>query len=148
VYTGLKLIHILAVIVWLGASVAFTVMSARLARRQDLAGAALLGEQGEALGKILFMPASIVTLLAGIGMVLASDLSFGDLWITIGFAGIIVSVLGAVPITKLTERIKAAAGEGDVATVGTLQGRLQRVGLIDQAVLLVVVWAMVYKPGG
>lgn len=148
-YEAFKLIHVSAAIIWLGAGVAFAVMNARVSRSGNEIAAAILGEQGEALGKTLFMPASIVTLLAGIGMVVVADsIGFGDLWITLGFAGIIVSaVLGAGPITKATEALRAAAERGDRDTVAALQKRVGLLGTADLTLLFAVVWAMVYKPG-
>ena len=53
------------------------------------------------------MTAGVVTLVSGIAMVLLSDaLSFGDLWITGGFVGILVSVvLGSVFINRATNEL-------------------------------------------
>lgn len=150
-YTTLKVIHVIAAIIWIGAGTAFSIMNARISSRKDEEAARVLGAEGEFFGKGVFMPASIVTLLAGVGMVLASDgaIGFGEPWIGIGFAGIIISTLiGAVLITRATDSLNDAAKAGDTATVTAMQQRLGVLGATDLVVLYIVVWAMVVRPGG
>lgn len=149
-YLTLKLIHIVSAIVWVGAAFTFLVMDMRAARARDHDTQRVLLDNGEAFGKTVFGPAAIVTLLAGVGMVLVGDLSFGAPWIGIGFAGIASSiVIGAVPVQRAVKELRArvaAAGFGDPGAQAVAR-RLTLLTQIDFAVLLVVVWAMVTKPG-
>jgi uncharacterized membrane protein len=148
VYTALKLVHVIAAIVWLGAGTLFLILNLRLARSRDLATAAALGQHGAALGARLFMPASIVTLLAGVGMVLVADqIGFTELWILAGLAGVLTSgVIGSI-VGRTSEGVAPLVEAGDSEGVRALQSRMQTLGAVDLTLLYLVVVAMVYKPG-
>jgi uncharacterized membrane protein len=155
VYTTLKFIHIMAAIVWIGAGFALTTVSIGLLRAADYAGAASLGRQTEAFGKRVFGPAAFITLLAGIGMVLVGDLSWGETWIIIGLTGVALSfVFGAVLGDRASRdlRVALAAATGDTtvavdpAAIDGLRRRLALVAGADLLILTIVVWAMVVKP--
>lgn len=95
------------------------------------------------------MTAGVVTLVSGIAMVLLSDaLSFGDLWITGGFVGILVSVvLGSVFINRATNELtEVVASDGVGAHTDAVQRRLATLGSVDLVILFSVVALMVWKP--
>lgn len=150
-YDLFKFIHVAAAIAWLGAGLAFQIMNARVASSKDPSAIAVMSEQGEWFGKTYFSTAAIVTLVAGIVMVLVSDvLSFGDLWITAGFVGVAASiVIGAVLIGRATAELnETITSEGTASPrVGMLQRRLATLGVADLAILFTVAALMVYKPG-
>jgi uncharacterized membrane protein len=151
VYDLFKFIHIVAVIVWIGAGVTFLILNTRLAAARDHAGVKALASQSEWFGKRVFSVAAAVTLIAGIIMVLVSDdtvAGFADLWITIGFVGIALSIVfGAVLSQRAGNELEAvvAADGPESSQVAVLQRRLNLYGAIDLAILLVVVAAMVWK---
>ena len=150
-YQFFKFVHIVAAIAWLGAGLTFQVMNARTRASGDEAGIAWLTEQGQWFGRRFFSLAAITTLVAGIVMVVVSDgIGFGDLWITIGFAGILASILiGAIAISRTTDRL-AEVIEADGATSATATGlrrRLDVLGWVDLTIVFAVVAVMVYKPG-
>ena len=145
-YELLKFIHILFAVVWVGGGLLALVLATR-AQKASQAHREGLAHDMEFVAKRIFAPASIVTLLFGILMVLDTDaFSFGDTWILIGLGGILFSiVLGIGVLTPLTGKINAELQAGRDG-VGLL-GRLTRIAALDSVVLLVVVWAMVAKPG-
>jgi hypothetical protein len=152
VYDLFTFLHIVGALVWVGAGATFQVLNARLAAARDHAGIAAKSAQGEWFGKAVFSTSAGVTLVAGVATVLASDdaWSFGDLWITWGFAGVALSIVFGAMFSERTARELAATVEAtgpDTAQVEDLQRRLGRCGAIDLVILLSVVAAMVWKPG-
>jgi uncharacterized membrane protein len=101
-------------------------------------------------GRAYFTPLSLLTLVSGIVMVATSSLGFADPWILIGFGGI---VLGAglamgmmAPSSKRLIELAEERGTIDVdvksaARKGAIASR------INILVLIIVIWAMVAKPG-
>lgn len=151
-YDLAKFIHILGAIVWLGAGFTFQVLNARLARANDHAGITAMASQGAWFGKAVFSTAAAVTLVAGIVTVLASDGAwrFGELWVTWGFVGVLLSIVfGAVLSERTTRQLGTTveASGPDSPQVAQLQRRLGLYGAIDLVVLVSVVAAMVWKPG-
>lgn len=150
-YELFKFIHVAAAIAWLGAGLAFQIMNARVASSRDPAAVAVMSEQGEWFGKRYFSTAAIVTLVAGVVMVLVGEgIGFGDLWITAGFVGIVASiVIGAVLIGRATAELnETITAEGATSSrVGMLQRRLAALGVADLVILFTVAALMIYKPG-
>lgn len=160
-YTTLKFIHVMAAIVWIGSGVALLSVTAALLRARDYDGAAALGRQSQKLGTRLFAPAAVVTLIAGVAMVIVGGLSFARAWIIIGLGGVALSfvfgvVLGERAEATLREALAdRGASDGPVATDGAgtdvavaeARRRLMLTSGIDLVVLTFVVWAMVAKPG-
>ena len=74
---------------------------------------------------------------------------FSDAWVSIGFAGVVISaIVGAAFLGPESGKISAAAADPDQA--GTVQARVNRfilVTRVDLLILLIAVWAMVTKPG-
>ena len=151
-YDLVKFIHIVGAIVWLGAGVTFQILNARLARANDQAGITAMASQGEWFGKVVFSTAAAVTLVAGVVTVLASDgaWGFGELWVTWGFLGLVLSIVfGAVLSERTAKQLaRTVTSSGtDAPQVARLQRRLGLYGAIDLLVLFSVVAAMVWKPG-
>ena len=95
-YLGIVFIHIFAAIIWVGGAFTFQLRIAQLRKANDTAGFLQLGQDAERTGQRVFMPASIVVLLAGIAMVWYGPYSF-KLWIALALVGIVVtSLVGAL----------------------------------------------------
>lgn len=151
-YDLFKFLHIASAIVWLGAGVTFMILNARLVAAHDVAGVRALSAQSEWFGKRVFSVAAMVTLIAGIVAVIVSDgrVAFSDLWISIGFLGIVLSIVfGAVLSQRAGNELNGVVeAEGlDAPRVAELQRRLNLFGAIDLTILFAVVAVMVYKPG-
>src|SRR5262245_7997948 len=100
-YAGLKVLHILSAVVWIGGSAAFTAITSFLVAAGDRATIARLFPQTIKYGQRAMGPASILVLLTGIGMVLAGRIGFNALWVSWGFGGILVHfVYGATVMRK------------------------------------------------
>ncbi len=148
-YNLFKFLHVAAVIVWVGGVVALIVIPARLAREGGMAATAALGRQAAFYGRSVVGPAAVLTLVAGIVMVVVGRLPLDTLWIAYGFLGIVVSMgLGGGLLSRLGHQL-AELGESDdpdPARMAALQARLRTLNLINALILFSVVWAMVFKP--
>jgi uncharacterized membrane protein len=148
-YTLFKFLHVVGAIVWIGGISTLTVLYAQLARTQERSTVAALAQVAGSAGQLLVGPAAAVTLLAGIATAATAGFDFGMLWITWGFAGVLASVaLGAGLIRRTTAEMgqlvtTAAPVDGRLQM---LQGRLTLLNLLNLAILLSTVWAMVVKP--
>jgi uncharacterized membrane protein len=148
-YNFYLFLHIVAAIIWLGGAFMVTITNVRLSQQHDRAGLASLGRQGNFYTRSVFMPAAVISLVTGILLTSTAGISFGALWITWGFTGIIVSiVLGAVLIRRTIEELGrlAAAPASNGARIGTLQQRVLLLSALNLLVLFSVVWGMVFKP--
>ena len=99
----------------------------------------------------VFLPASLVLLLAGILMVLDTPgIDFTDAWIVIGLGGIVSTiVIGAGflgPEAKRLADLIEQKGESDPEVVQRIS-RILMIGRIDLTILLIVAANMVIKPG-
>ena len=151
IYLALKLVHVLAAVVWLGAGIYFQIQATRLKGLDDPARLAQFTRDVEFAGQRLLLPASGVVLLAGIVMVVyAPFLGFSDTWIWLGLVGYgITAITGSIFIGPTTGKLgKLIEAEGpDASGVQALQRRLFAISRIDQLVLIGVVAVMVFKPG-
>lgn len=148
-YKILVFIHVFAAIVWVGGAFYFQVKIAQLQRAEDMQGFLQLGRDAEHFGQRLFMPASVVVLLAGIAMVWYGPYAF-EPWIALSLAGIVATALtGSLFLGPQGGRIAALAGEKgiDDPEVAAARDRLILVARIDYMVLVAVVGLMVFKPG-
>jgi uncharacterized membrane protein len=151
VYDLLKLVHVLAAIIWVGSGVYFQFQATRLRRAGDGSKLAAFALDVEFAGKALLGPASGIVLTFGILMVwYAPQWSLSDAWILIGLGGAIATgITGTFFLGPSAGRIgKVVQAEGlGSPNVAPLIARILTVSRIDQVVLLVVIWAMVFKPG-
>ena len=148
-YLWLKFVHVAAVTVWVGGTVALVVLNARLGLQGDPAVQAAMGRQSEAFGRTVIGPAMAVTLLAGLWMAGQFGIPFSTLWIVWGLVGFVALVLIGIvatnrPASELAE-VARTAGPDD-PRVASLRGRLGALGLLNVLVLLSAIWAMVVKP--
>lgn len=147
-YTTLKLIHVLAVIVWFGGGVMLTLAAGR-AHRADAGSLAVVSRIGAGMGAV-FGATSGVAFLTGIGMMLvpSSPWEWSEIWINIGIIGFFASaVLGARFISPSYDRLADAAGAGDASAISSARSKLIPVTMADLTILTVVVASMVYKWG-
>jgi uncharacterized membrane protein len=149
-YELFKFLHVVGAIVWLGSGIGLLMLNQQFIRARDHQGLLAIGHRTEALGTKLFAPASLVTVGAGVVMVATTDsLGFGDLWILIGFAGLVLSGVAqmavAAPAYARFQALVEEYGPESEDVAGAARG-LRLGNVLDIGVLLVVVWAMVAKP--
>jgi uncharacterized membrane protein len=148
VYGLFKFLHIVGAIGWIGGTVTFSILSARLAREQNQAVLEAITHLMRINGMAIIGPASGLTLIAGIILIAVSGLGV-PLWVIWGFAAIIMSVaFGAILIGPTNKALRevAAAAEPSELRLEALRRRLVTLNIINVLVLLSAVWAMVAKP--
>jgi uncharacterized membrane protein len=83
-YELLLAIHLLAAVIWVGGATSLQVLAIRATGSGDPVRMATFAGEAEWVGMRIFMPSSIVVLLAGIALVLEGSLGFDRLWILLG----------------------------------------------------------------
>lgn len=145
-FETLKFIHVLAAIVWVGGGIVSTILGVRMRRASTEHRLGFSRDMGF-VGERVYGPAAGIALIAGIWMVIDEPaFGFGQAWIIIGLGGFLLSSIIGVAFFGPAAKALAAdleAGRSNDA----LQARISRVSYLDLAILLVVVWAMVVKPG-
>ena len=143
-------VHIVAVIVWLGGAFMLGLVFERAQRSGDEATVLGLAKMGEFLGKAVFSPAGLVTLGAGIWLVIEADYDFSEAWISLGFLGVgLGAVVGIAYYPKAWKRVQAGIEADGMLSNEALAAmrQLRLVSVLEWLFLVVVVWAMVFKPG-
>lgn len=149
-YELFKTIHVLAAAAWVGGVVVSQVHGAWVARRDRPEDFVHFIDLQAWLGNRYFAPLAVLTIAAGIAMVVQSGWNFSDTWILIGIALWVLSVaVGAGYLGPQSEKIRAGLVAGGPPEAA-LQQRIDRVKFVSQAdmvVLVLVVVDMVIKPG-
>jgi Predicted integral membrane protein (DUF2269) len=150
-YELLLFLHVLAVAAWFGSGLAITVLTYRVRAARDAAFGPYAVHANWWAGRA-HPTAAVVILLAGIGLVIEGDLSFGELWITLAFIGWIalMAIGGALTGktgTALAERAGAPGAVDDPETQA-LTDRLLLSMRIELALLVLIIADMIAKPGG
>lgn len=146
----LNLVHIVAVTVWIGGKVVLGVLFTRARSARDEGALRVLLSQGRFLGRAVFNPAGIITLAAGVWLGIEGDYDFGEAWISIGFVAVAVgAILGMSFYGKVFDGSLAALESEGIDGANTRAGlnRLRAVSSAELVILLVAVWAMIFKPG-
>lgn len=149
-YELLVIVHILAAAIWIGGGVTFALLAMRVWSSPDDERALELSRMGDFVGTRMFAPAAFVLLGAGVWAVAEGDWEWGDAWVSIGFAGWIIGFLIAMVWHNAEgRRIREAVADGGAAgpRARGIANTGMIVGLVEIVVLVVVVWAMVAKPG-
>ena len=147
-YEILLFCHIACAVTWLGAGLLSQVQSARAARSTDPNAILYLLKDIGGLALLVFIPASMGTLIFGILLVIVGGWGFASLWVVLALAGFFASFVignfvlkpGAARIAEMVERGGAGAEVMPVAR------RLMLAGRIELVILYAVVANMVLKP--
>ena len=146
-YLILKLVHVLSVIVWVGGALTANVLVWRVARAGDRATLSTLLGSMSIVGRRMTGPASIMTLLTGLGMLTTGSMDPGSLWIQWGFGGIVIHFLfGPILLRKAGMELYASLAGSDEGRFTAARRRVERLNVAYLAILLSVVAVMVLKP--
>jgi uncharacterized membrane protein len=149
-YELLLFLHISAAIVWIGSGTLLNVIAYRADQNSDIEGLRRVAADAAALAKVLFIPASVATLILGILLTIDGPWSFDQLWIVLGLVGIAATIFtGLTILTPRTEEIdRMLSTEGMTPAAATKITQLLTLGRIDLVVLYLVVADMAIKPTG
>jgi uncharacterized membrane protein len=148
-YEFLLILHVIAVIIWLGAGFTMDLLFLRAERMRNPAEIGKTGELQEWLVPRVFIPTGLLTLILGVLLVWDGPWSFGALWILIGLAAWIGSFgVGFLYIRPQGEKMKdIVARHGPTSVEAQRHGRrLGVVARIQLLALFLVVVDMVLKP--
>ena len=148
-YEFFLLLHVVTVIVWLGAGFTMDLLFLRAERTGNPADLGKTGELQEWLVPRLFIPFGVLALVFGVLLVFDGPWSFGDVWILIGLVGWIVSWgVGFLVIRPQGEKMKEIVmHHGPTSPEARRQMRLLAViSRVQLLALFLVVADMVLKP--
>lgn len=145
---ALLIVHIFGAAMLLGGGVMALMVGPRMGAA---GGEAALGwaKTAGTLGRRYFIPATVLVLLTGIGLVLNSDAyDWGDLFVNIGLGVIIVNAVLAIGVQLPTgKRIVAAIEGADFPTAGGLARKAGKIGMTTTLLVLAATVVMVMKVG-
>src|SRR5688572_669348 len=149
-YEVLLFVHLLGVAIWFGTGFALLVIGNRFDRGGDNAGLRSLFGQSEWLATRVFIPVSLLVVVAGILLVIEGPWSFDQLWVLLGLAGFAATFLtGLLMIKPESERIGAELGrDGMTPSAARAIGKMLGRQWIDYTVIALVVADMTFKPTG
>ncbi|MBI4261026.1 MAG: DUF2269 family protein [Actinobacteria bacterium] len=147
----LRFIHILGAVIWVGGVIVLNAVVTKASRRADRSAVIRLNEELDWVGPWIISPAATVMIGLGVWLVLLEDeWAFSQLWIVLALVLVGMSmVLGMGYLGPEGKRISTLVKErGDAdPDARRRMGRLLWVARLDVLILLVVLWAMVFKPG-
>ena len=156
-------LHVIAAAAWFGAALLSVALLEIASRAGELSWLVRFGEFDDTLAKVLFIPAALVTLVAGLVLVFDGPWSFGDDgWVTGGLVllvAIFVLGIGLIVPTgqKLTEAAKSAFAPSaeleapavdlhDTSDLAALIRRLRLLSWVDVSLLTAAIFVMTVKP--
>ena len=146
IYLVVKFLHVVCAVVWLGGGFALLLLASVQATKAEPGRILVIVSQVAYLGPRLFMPASVLTLLTGLGAVYLG--AFGwPAWVVPGLSGIAVTaLLGALKLGPMSGRVVALAKAkgADTALPGAMA--IIRLARFDYVMQFSIVFLMVAKP--
>ena len=144
-YEFLLFVHITAAVIWLGGSFMFQMYGMVVRRGGDPEEIARFAGRAGSLAERMFVPASLVVILAGIGLMIEGNWDWGQLWVIFALVTFAASFLtGVLVISPMAKRIPVV---GPTTPAGqSLIERLFTILRIDLCFMYAIVFAMVVKP--
>jgi uncharacterized membrane protein len=144
-YEFLLFVHVTAAVIWLGGAFTFQMYGAVVRHGGDVDEIARFGGRAGVLGERMFVPASLVVILAGVGLMIEGSWNWGQLWVIFALLTFGASFLtGLLVIAPMAKRLP---GVGPATPAGQeLIRRLFTILRIDLAYMYAIVFAMTVKP--
>ncbi len=145
----LKLVHVVAAIIWVGGPVVVEILGHRVLKKDDPDSLIDYGNDMEIMGRLFGVAAFVVL---GFGIWLVADVeyfSFGDAWISVALGlTIVLTLMGPLFFAPQSKAIVTEGTEkgGRHPDVVARVKRILLVARIDTAVALFVVYLMVAQP--
>lgn len=150
-YTFFKSIHVITAVIWVGGAAMIQAYAFRIIRTGDGTRQADFAKDTEIVGMRVFVPASVILVLAAIGLMANGNWSWGQNWTVLGLIAFALSfVIGAGFLGPEGGRI-AEVIEKEGPNSPEAQARIRRILTVSRAelvVLLTVIVNMVVKPTG
>ena len=147
-YMWLKFLHVTGVAIWFGGLTALITINRRVSRSSETAIVAAVAHEAQFVGTRVIAPASGITLLAGVGMLLVSDGGF-PLWVLWGvIVFFLFGLIGSTAIRATSADLQRliASGNAQAGELTPLLSRMALLSTINLSLLITAVWAMVFKP--
>ena len=148
-YDWLKVLHIVAAMIWVGGAVTFSALAIYVLRRAERDTVSGFVTSLAVIAPLIFAPAMIAVLGLGIWLVLDSDAwDFGQTWVELALALFAATFLiGAVFQGRSATGARRAAAAGDAGEAARQLRRWAWGTLLILLLTLVATWDMVVKPG-
>ena len=150
-YSFFKSIHVITAVIWIGGAAMIQAYAFRIPRTGDGKRQADFAKDTEIVGMRVFIPASVILVIAAVAMMVNLDWSWSQNWIILGLIAFVLSfVLGAGFLGPEGGRI-AELIERQGPDSPAVQARIRRILTISRCeliVLLTVMVNMVVKPVG
>ena len=145
---ALLVLHILAAASWIGTNGAQVARSPTIASRGPVIAADWHRHLVTA-SRITYVPGAIVSTITGVWLVIDSDVyDFSHAFVSVGFLAIGVGAgLGMVFFAPQGRKAAEAYEAGDLDAAKAIEARISAAGVLDTAVVVVTVVAMVAKWG-
>ena len=148
-YYTFKAVHVSFAAIWIGGGFLLTFLALMAEHSRDPHQLAAVAKQAAMVGERLFSPAAVITLAAGIAMMINTDWGWNHFWVVVGLLGFASTfVTGMFVLSPRARKVNQL-----VQTVGPTapetQAAIREILLIarfDIAVLLLVIVDMVVKP--
>lgn len=150
-YEFLLFVHILAAATWFGSGLLLQIQASRADKVADDDGLKRVIDDSVFLATRLFIPASLVVLIAGLGLVSDGDWSASSLWIVLGLLGYAATFATGIAVIKpRSEKIAAIIErDGGMSPEAAYESRkLLALARIDYVTLVLVIAVMAIKPTG
>ena len=148
-YKILLFVHVLAAAAWAGGALYNFLLGWKLRRTNDPLRMAAFAREASEFGGRFFAPVAVITVLAGIWLVIEGDVGFEHFWILSAFAVWIYSIVSNITwLARLSDRIGALVAEKGPTSpeVRSASGEMFRWRAIEVSLLVLVVFTMTYKP--
>jgi uncharacterized membrane protein len=145
-YTLFKFLHVVTAIAWVGGGLTLLASSIVTMRTQGDEAVLKSLDTMNGLGKIWFIPASLLTVVFGATATTFGGL-WGDMWVTLGLLGFANTFLTGLLFIEPKGRQVAGMIEAGNIPGAVAEGRkLMSVAKFDYTVMLLIVADMVLKP--
>ncbi len=148
-YELLLFLHVLGAVAWVGGALVGLVIFEVARRSGDRAHVLQMLHYDDRLAPIYYIPAALIVLAAGIGLVLEGPWSFGDGWVLAGI-GLLVAAfaVGLAFFLPAGKRLgEAVSGHGvDSDQVAAALDRIRVITWADLALLVAAIFVMTTKP--
>lgn len=144
----LLVIHILAAMVWIGGAIVGTLIGQFIAQSGDAGAMSRYCIAFASIAGPAFGGSSLIVLGSGIWMVADSSIEFGALWVSLGFAGWLVSmIMGATVVGMTWTKVGRQLADGaSMDATQPLISKAVRLTWIDLLIRIAVVVLMVWRP--